>query len=117
MAKIVVIDDNNVMLDFIKTLLEFEGHTAITVSSFADILPTTRSEQPTAILLDLHLGGRSTLSMLESLKADPELQHIPIMVISGMDLHEECQLRGADDFLLKPFVPDQLLSRLDLLCH
>lgn len=116
MAKIMVIDDNEVMLGFIKALLEFEGHTAVTISSLARILPATRLEQPAAILMDLHLGGQSTLSILEDLKADPQLRHIPVVIISGMDLREECQLRGADDFLLKPFVPNDLLDRLQQLC-
>ncbi len=115
MSKIMVVDDNTVMLGFMTTLLDLEGHTAVTVSQPEDILPVARAEQPEAILMDVHLAEQNTLDILKGLKNDPELRMIPVIAISGMDLQLECQMCGADDFVLKPFAPHQLLERLNQL--
>lgn len=115
MGKIMVVDDNIIMLGFMTTLLDLEGHVAVTVSRPEDILPVARTEQPEVILLDVHLAEQDTLSILQSLKSDPQLQSIPVIATSGMDLQEQCRALGADDFILKPFRPNQLLAKINAL--
>lgn len=115
MKKIMVVDDNTVMLGFMTTLLELEGYGAISVSRLEDILPTARAEAPAVILLDVHLAEKDTLAILQSLKNDPELQNIRVIAISGMDLGSDCRSLGADDFVLKPFRPDMLLAKINQL--
>ena len=110
-----VVDDNTVMLDFLNTLLEMEGHTPIIISRPEDFLPTTETERPDIILLDMHLAEQDTLTILQSLKHDPDLSEIPVIALSGMDLKDKCLASGADDFMLKPFLPSQLFAKVNQL--
>lgn len=110
-----VVDDNMVMLDFLNTLLEMEGHMPIIVSRPEAILPTIKTERPDIILLDMHLAEQDTLPILQSLKRDPELSGIPVIALSGMDLKDKCLAYGADDFMLKPFLPSQLFAKINQL--
>ncbi|MDX9952774.1 MAG: response regulator [Anaerolineae bacterium] len=115
MGKIMVVDDNTVMLGFMTTLLELEGYAAVTVSRPEDIMPVTVAEQPDVIIMDVHLAEQDTLAILKELKNDPQLATIPIIAVSGMDRSEECQAIGVDEFMLKPFMPAKLLEKIERL--
>ena len=115
MVKVMVVDDNTVMLGFMTTLLEIEGYDPIAVSRLEDIIPTVQAEQPKVMLLDVHLAEQDTFTILQDLKSDPDLQSIQIIAISGMDLGDQCRALGADDFVLKPFRPDMLLAKISAL--
>ena len=115
MGKIMVVDDNTVMLGFMTTLLELEGYAAVTVSRPEDIMPVTVAEQPDVIIMDVHLAEQDTLAILKELKNDPQLAIIPIIAVSGMDRSEECQAIGVDEFMLKPFMPAKLLEKIEQL--
>lgn len=115
MGKIMVVDDNTVMLGFMTTLLELEGYAAVTVSRPEDIMPVTVAEQPDVIIMDVHLAEQDTLAILKELKHDPQLATIPIIAVSGMDRSEECQAIGVDEFMLKPFMPAKLLEKIEQL--
>ncbi|MBN1873456.1 MAG: response regulator [Anaerolineae bacterium] len=111
MAKILIADDDQVMLGLLTTLMELEGDEAITISRPEDIIPTVEKEQPALILMDYHLSGGDSLPALTQLKQKGSaLAHIPVIVASGMDLRRECEKAGADEFILKPFRPAQLLE-------
>ncbi|MBN1919867.1 MAG: response regulator transcription factor [Anaerolineae bacterium] len=115
MGKIMVVDDNTVMLGFMTTLLELEDYEAVTVSRPEDIIPATLTEQPDVIIMDVHLAEQDTLAILKELKSDPQLTTIPIIAVSGMDRSEECQAIGVDEFMLKPFMPAKLLEKIEQL--
>lgn len=112
MGKVLLADDDKTMLKLLTTLLELEGDESIAVTRPEKIVPAARRECPDIILMDVHLIGGNTLEALQNLKSNPELQHIPILMISGMDVEEQCRRMGADDFILKPFRPSELLRRL-----
>ncbi len=112
MAKILIADDDQVMLGLLTTLMELEGDTPVTVSRAEEIVPAAQREQPDLILMDYHLSGGSSMSALRALRADPALADIPVLVASGMDYKTECLREGATDFILKPFRPAQLLDRI-----
>ena len=82
----------------------------------AAALERVAAAAPDVILLDLNmprLGGRELLSRL---RADPRLDAVPVIVLSGDDAPEEkaAELRlGADDFVSKPFAPVELVSRVE----
>ncbi len=111
MMKILVVDDNKVMLNLLKTLLELEGGEAITLTQVDEIIPTARAERPDLIMLDFHLAGGNSMGILQALKSDEVLKEIPVIVASGMDRAEAARRMGADDFILKPFRPAELIER------
>ncbi len=112
MAKIMVVDDDNVMRGLLSTLLGMEGDDVVLVWQKDRIVPTARAESPDLILLDLHLGGEDVLPVIETLKSDPDLRTIPVLAASGMDRQVECARAGAEGFILKPFRPMELIETM-----
>lgn len=112
MKKLLIADDDKAMLGLLTTLLQLEGYMAVTEPHPDKILTTVRSEQPDLIILDVHVAGHETLGILEEMKSDPDLKRIPVMMISGMELRDQCLALGADDFILKPFHPQELLNNI-----
>ncbi len=113
--KILVADDNKVMLNLLKTLLELEGGEAITISCAEEIIPKARETKPDLIMLDFHLAAGDSMGILQQLKTDETLKAIPVIVASGMDRAEAARRMGADDFILKPFRPAELIERFHAL--
>lgn len=113
MPKILVADDDKVMLGLLKTLMEMEGDEVVTVTRPEDIVPAVREQELALILMDYHLAGGNSMEALRTLKNDAELKRIPVLVTSGMDREYECKKIGADDFILKPFRPNELLERIN----
>ena len=112
MGKILLADDDKIMIGLLTTLLELEGDESTAVTRLEEIVPAVQRERPDIILMDVHLVGGSALEALQTLKNDPELQRIPVLMTSGMDVEEQCRRMGADDFIMTPFRPSELLQRL-----
>ena len=52
------------------------------------------------------------LEILDVIRSDPKIKHLSVVMVSGMNLREECMRRGATEFLLKPFMPQDLVATL-----
>jgi DNA-binding response OmpR family regulator len=112
MTKLLIADDDKAMLGLLTTLLELEGYTVVTETDPESILETIHSTRPDLILLDVHVAGKETLAVLQQIKSAPALNGIPTIMISGMELRNQCLALGADDFILKPFHPQELLDHI-----
>ena len=67
---------------------------------------------PDVLLLDVHLSRQSGLEILEELRRSEDTKNVRVVMSSGANVKEECMRRGANGFLLKPFMPDDLISIL-----
>jgi DNA-binding response OmpR family regulator len=112
MTKILVADDDTVMLKLLTTLMQLEGNEITTVTRPAEIMPAVERERPDLIMMDFHLAGGDVMETLVDLRSREELASIPVLVASGMDHETACLNAGADGFILKPFRPTQLLERI-----
>jgi CheY-like chemotaxis protein len=112
MAKIVLAEDDPTMISLLKTLLRMEGFEVVTLDVDTDVLATIQREMPDSVFMDVHLGGQNGLQILESIRKDPALANIRVVMTSGLNMKEECLQRGASAFLLKPFMPDDLIHAL-----
>ena len=112
MAKILLAEDDVTMVSLLKTLLKMEGFEVLALDANADVLADVQRERPDALLMDVHLGGRSGMEILESIRQNGDLAGIRIVMTSGMNVKDECIRRGASAFLLKPFMPDDLIGAL-----
>ena len=110
--KIMLIEDDRTMRTILKTLLELEHFqvTAWNGQSGEDILSQIREEQPLVLLLDVHLRNISGIDILRKIRGDLELSNLNVLMTSGMDLKDQCIEAGADGFLLKPYMPDDLIQ-------
>ena len=107
-----LVDDDRTLTSLIKTLLELDGYTSVIVSLAAQVLTRARAEQPDAIVMDVHLADGDGLTVLRELRATPDLQTLPVIMASGMDLEDQCRAAGATDFILKPYPPDHLTNAI-----
>lgn len=114
-SKVILAEDDLTMQTVLRTLLELEGF-AVSIApihqSQEALFSFIRSEHPDAILLDVHLGETSGFEVLRQIRQDPVTSQIRIIMTSGMDVHDRCLAAGADGFVLKPFMPDELIQKL-----
>lgn len=110
-----LVEDDASMRAVLRTLLEIEGYEVALIPdriALDGILQAIREAKPSVILLDVHLRDVSGFDVLQQLRAEPEIQTARVIMSSGMDVRDRCLAAGADDFLMKPYMPDELLNKL-----
>jgi DNA-binding response OmpR family regulator len=113
MRKVLLAEDDDTMVSLLKTLLGMEGFQVATLmDQKGDPLETIRREKPDVVLLDIFLGDRNGLEILHRIRQSADLKTTRVLMTSGIDRKEECLSAGADGFLLKPFMPEDLIRKL-----
>lgn len=112
MPKILLAEDDETMVSLLKTLLKMEGFDVVALDVNSDVAAAVQREKPHALFMDVHLGGQSGMKILENIRKNGDTANVRVIMTSGMNMREECISQGADEFLLKPFMPDDLLSAL-----
>ena len=110
--RILVVDDDPHTLRFVRNALTSAGYAPLVTGAPDDLAGLIRAERPLLVLLDLLLPGRDGLSLLEEI---PELSDLPVIFISGYGRDETVARAfelGADDYLVKPFSPTELVARV-----
>lgn len=110
--KIVVLEDEAVLVELLHDLLGLEGYEVSKFKNSDNIMAELRLTRPDAILIDVNLKGANGLELLGKIRADEDLKDTLVVLSSGMDYRQESLARGADDFLMKPYMPDDLMSIL-----
>ena len=64
------------------------------------------------LLLDLHLANQSGLDILDEIRETQDVRDLRVVISSGSNVKEECLRHGANGFLLKPYMPDDLIKIL-----
>ena len=112
MVKVLLAEDDVTMVSLLKTLLKMEGFQVVAMEADGDVPAAVRRESPDVLLLDVHLGRQNGLDILDSLRHASDTHSVRVVMTSGMSLKEDCIRRGADEFLLKPYTPDELVGIL-----
>ena len=115
MPKVMLVEDDPNMFSLLSMLLEFEGYEVVVWDGEGDthsILATIRREQPGLVFLDVHLRQLNGFDVLRLLRTDPGTKGTRVLMASGMDMTYKCQQEGADGFILKPFMPDELVGEI-----
>lgn len=110
--KVLLAEDDHTMIALLQTLLKMEGFEVSLLDMDADITAELQRVKPGFLFMDVHLGSQSGVDILDSIRKNPEFAGLRIIMTSGMDMRDQCLQHGADDFILKPFMPDDLLSLL-----
>lgn len=109
MSKIVVVEDDQQMARLLRTIFELEGYQVVQTSAYQQILPIVRQTSPDVVLLDVRIQGRETMDLVRNMRQEG-LTQVPVVMVSGMDLRRECLEAGANCFVPKPFLPDELVQ-------
>lgn len=109
---VMIVDDDRTITGLLQMLLEFDGFAVQVVARGDRVITEAQTAKPDVILMDVHLADADGLKILRTLRQEPKLQSLPVIMTSGMDLEEQCLAAGADHFLLKPYPPDQLSQLL-----
>lgn len=113
MKKILLAEDDATMVSLLKMLLGLEGYMVVNLTAEnQDIIQLTRDELPDLILLDVFLGEQNGLEVVRKLRGLEDLKNTKVIMTSGMDLGKKCLITGADDFIQKPYMPDELLEKI-----
>lgn len=112
MAKILILEDEANLAELLKELLQFEHYEVQAPKEFGQVLETIESFSPDAIVMDIHLNNANGLDLIEKIRKNEKFSSVYILALSGMDHSHSAKDRGANDFLLKPFMPDEIVELL-----
>lgn len=117
MKRIALVEDDIMMRSLLKTLMELEGFEAkiIGTTSQEEIVRELEEYQPHFLLMDVNLKSINGIEVAEILRKKASFEGLGIIMASGMDLKRECMQAGANLFLLKPYMPDELIKWMQAL--
>jgi two-component system alkaline phosphatase synthesis response regulator PhoP len=113
MSKVLVIDDEPFILMMIEDKLRKANIDVVALRESKDAMDVIRKEMPSLIILDWMMPEISGIELCRLLKKDPDMQHIPIFMLTakGQDADEQLGLRcGVARYITKPFSPKVLLE-------
>jgi DNA-binding response OmpR family regulator len=118
MTKIMLCEDDIEMRMLLTTLLNLEGYQ---VSNFIgdsqeELSENLATELPDILLMDVHLQHKNGLDYLKALRANEIFKRLQVVMTSGMDLRQECMQMGANAFIMKPYMPGDLIVTLRSIC-
>jgi DNA-binding response OmpR family regulator len=112
MRKVLLAEDDITMVSLLKTLLTLEGFEVLVADAEADIPALAGELNPDVLLLDVHLGHQNGMDILKSLRGQQATRRLHVIMSSGMNVKDDCMQHGASAFLLKPYMPDELIATL-----
>ncbi|MEW6771213.1 MAG: response regulator transcription factor [Bacillota bacterium] len=115
MPLVLVVDDEEHIRTLLRFSLEREGFQVVTAGDGAEGLKLARTRRPDLIILDVMLPEKSGLEFCKAVRADQELQEIPVIMLSarGTEMDRVLGLEtGADDYVTKPFSVRELVARV-----
>lgn len=114
-STILVADDDELLLALLTHRLSARGYQVQTAQNGQDALDLARAKRPDAIVLDAMMPVLDGFAALQQLKADPALSTIPVIMLTALKGESDVVAAldaGAADYLVKPFMAEELLSRL-----
>ena len=110
--KVLLAEDDVTMVSLLTTLLKMEGFQVVALYADEDIPAGVRREKPDVLLMDVHLLHQSGLDILDEIRRSADTAKTRVVMSSGSNVKEDCINRGANGFLLKPYMPDELITIL-----
>ena len=122
-ARILVVDDEPDITVYLSSFLEDHGYTVVCAEDASVAQEILARYTPDLILIDVMMPGRSGLDLMVTLRRDPRLCEVPLLVVTGNDrvLEDACRsylrahagVRGPDAVLGKPVAREKLLSLVE----
>lgn len=114
-AKILAVDDDPLILTFLKTLLASAGMQVVPLTAPQHFWETVQQVQPDLILLDIEMPEINGFELCQTIRNDPHWNWLPVVVLTAHNdpetLYRTFEV-GADDYVTKPIVPTDLIRRV-----
>jgi len=115
--RVVCIEDEPEMIDLVRLILGRRGFDVVGANGGLEGLEAVRRERPNLILLDLMMPDMDGWEVYQRIKADEELRRIPVIVVTAkaqsIDKVLGLHIAKVDDYITKPFGPQELLESVD----
>lgn len=115
MAKVLVVDDEPPLRELMRATLE-PVHEVTEAADAAEALAACAAVRPDVVLLDVMLPGASGLDVLRTIRSDDASSSTRVLVVSAWDAEADrrrAEEEGADGFVVKPFLPEDLVAAVD----
>lgn len=115
MAKILIAEDERDIRELVTFTLQFAGYEVVAAGNGEEAVQLAQQEMPDLIILDVRMPRMTGYEACALLKKGPKTAHIPVVFLSAKGQEVEIQTGlqvGADEYLLKPFAPDQLIAHV-----
>ena len=115
-GRIFVVDDDPFIRDLLCEVVGTLGHDGVPIASGEEALARVRTAPPDAVLLDVVMPGLGGIEALRRMKAEPGMDHVPIVVVTGRGdaaTRLEALEAGAEDYVTKPFRVEALRASLE----
>ncbi len=116
MALIIIADDDAIVGEIARDALVSYGHGAGLVRDGIEALRVVKARKPDLLVLDCNMPGLSGVLVLRELRKLPALYDLPVMMLTGRrgaQDEELARFAGADDYMKKPFDPDEFVFRVE----
>jgi CheY-like chemotaxis protein len=115
--KILVIDDEPHILKMVKSRLEANNYEVVVAFDGVGGLEKVASEKPDLVISDIMMPKMHGYEFVKKIKADPATKDIPVIMISIKEKMKDLfELEGVADFIVKPFTPEELLTKVGKYC-
>jgi two-component system OmpR family response regulator len=112
---VLVVDDDPGIRELVSSVLERLGYVARVAADYDEAVASAHEELPSVAVIDVELPGRSGYDLFKKLREDFG-EELPVIFVSGVRTEPQDRvaglLAGGDDFLAKPFDPDELVARI-----
>lgn len=115
MAKILIAEDEPDIRELVAFMLRFAGYEVLAASNGEEAVQTASREIPDLVLMDVRMPRMTGYDACRLMKANPNLRDVPVVFLSAKGQEAEIQSgleAGAEEYLLKPFSPDELTNRV-----
>ncbi len=117
-CRVLVVEDDDVQRELLKTILEEAGYDALSASSAEKALRLLSEKRPLVVITDVRLPGLDGLSLLRKIKESyPEIEVIVVTAFSNVEDAVSAIKEGAFHYITKPFDPDILINLIDKACQ
>ena len=116
MAKILIVEDNEMNLDMLSRRLERRGYEVIIATDGAKGVELAKSENPDLILMDMSLPVMDGWTATTNIKADPEIKDTPVIALTAHAIagdREKALAAGCDEYETKPVKFPKLLTKIE----
>jgi pilus assembly protein CpaE len=118
MPKVLVVDDDQMMVKLVQITLGKFGYTIVTAHDGIEALRKAKTEKPDLIILDVMMPGTDGFEVARRVRRNPSIKNIPILVLTAKDdatNKVQAFSIGVDDYLTKPFEINELVARVSSL--